>query len=72
MCDPRAKLTLAQLNDIISLVVGLWAVKAAAKSSTDKYTFGVSRKQSLDWEYMLIDNSGYGLKSLGHSSMRYS
>ena len=32
----------AKLNDIISLVVGLWAVKAAQKSSTDKYSFGVS------------------------------
>jgi zinc transporter 1 len=31
------------LNDIISLVVGLWAVKAAQKSSTDKYSFGVSK-----------------------------
>lgn len=33
---------MAQLNDIISLVVGLWAVKAAQQSSTDKYSFGVS------------------------------
>jgi zinc transporter 1 len=30
------------LNDIISLVVGLWAVKAAQNPSTDKYSFGVS------------------------------
>ena len=30
-----------QLNDIISLAVGLWAVKAAQQSSTDKYSFGV-------------------------------
>jgi len=29
------------LNDIISLVVGLWAVNAAQKSSSDKYSFGV-------------------------------
>jgi zinc transporter 1 len=29
------------LNDIISLVVGLWAVKAAQKQSTDKFSFGV-------------------------------
>ena len=32
------------LNDIISLVVGLWAVRAAQKSSTDKYSFGVSTR----------------------------
>ena len=31
-----------QLNDIISLLVGLWAVKAAQKSSSDKYSFGVN------------------------------
>lgn len=30
------------LNDIISLLVGLWAVKASQKSSSDKYSFGVS------------------------------
>jgi Co/Zn/Cd efflux system component len=30
-----------QLNDIISLVVGLWAVKAAARPRSDKYSFGV-------------------------------
>ncbi len=35
-------LTIPQLNDIISLAVGLWAVKAAQRSSTDKYSFGVS------------------------------
>lgn len=35
------------LNDIISLVVGLWAVKAASKSSTDKYTFGWLRAEIL-------------------------
>lgn len=34
-------LTPAQLNDIISLAVGLWAVKAAQKATTDKYSFGV-------------------------------
>jgi Co/Zn/Cd efflux system component len=31
-----------QLNDIISLAVGLWAVKAAQRPSTDKFSFGVS------------------------------
>ena len=31
------------LNDIISLAIGLSAVKAAQKSSTDKYSFGVGR-----------------------------
>lgn len=35
-------LTSRQLNDIISLVVGLWAVNASQKASTDKYSFGVS------------------------------
>jgi len=35
------------LNDIISLVVGLWAVRAASKSSTDKYTFGWLRAEIL-------------------------
>ncbi|KAH8679880.1 cation efflux protein [Tricladium varicosporioides] len=35
------------LNDIISLVVGLWAVKAAQKSSTDKYSFGWLRAEIL-------------------------
>ncbi|KAE8448548.1 hypothetical protein EG329_009429 [Mollisiaceae sp. DMI_Dod_QoI] len=35
------------LNDIISLVVGLWAVNAAQKSSTDKYSFGWLRAEIL-------------------------
>ncbi|RDL33183.1 Cation efflux protein [Venustampulla echinocandica] len=35
------------LNDIISLVVGLWAVTAARKSSTDKYSFGWLRAEIL-------------------------
>lgn len=30
------------LNDIISLVVGLWAVKAAQQHANDKFSFGVS------------------------------
>lgn len=30
------------LNDIISLCVGLWAVRVARKATTDKYTYGVS------------------------------
>ncbi|KAG9247641.1 cation efflux protein [Calycina marina] len=35
------------LNDIISLAIGLWAVKASQKSSTDKYTFGWLRAEIL-------------------------
>jgi Co/Zn/Cd efflux system component len=35
-------LTVTKLNDIISLLVGLWAVKAAQQVSSDKYSFGVS------------------------------
>ncbi|KAI9737679.1 MAG: hypothetical protein M1818_005683 [Claussenomyces sp. TS43310] len=35
------------LNDIISLCVGLWAVKAAQKSSSDKYSFGWLRAEIL-------------------------
>lgn len=34
-------LTEPQLNDIISLLVGLWAVKAAQKPRSNKYSFGV-------------------------------
>jgi zinc transporter 1 len=30
------------LNDIISLLVGLWAVRVARKATTDKFTYGVS------------------------------
>jgi len=30
------------LNDIISLLVGLWAVTLAKRQTTDKYSFGVS------------------------------
>jgi zinc transporter 1 len=29
------------LNDIISLIIGLWAVVAAQKETTDEFTFGV-------------------------------
>lgn len=29
------------LNDIISLVIGLWAVRMSAKPSTDEFSFGV-------------------------------
>ncbi|KAG9233167.1 cation efflux protein [Amylocarpus encephaloides] len=36
-----------QLNDIISLVVGLWAVKAASNPSTEKYSFGWLRAEIL-------------------------
>ncbi|PBP19870.1 cation diffusion facilitator family transporter [Diplocarpon rosae] len=35
------------LNDIISLSVGLWAVKAVQQSSTDKYSFGMLRAEIL-------------------------
>ncbi|KAL2063452.1 hypothetical protein VTL71DRAFT_5257 [Oculimacula yallundae] len=35
------------LNDIISLVVGLWAVKASQQDSTDKYSFGWLRAEIL-------------------------
>ncbi|KAF4978521.1 hypothetical protein FZEAL_5119 [Fusarium zealandicum] len=35
------------LNDIISLVIGLWAVSAAQKSSTDEFTFGWVRAEIL-------------------------
>ncbi|KIW38209.1 uncharacterized protein PV06_10149 [Exophiala oligosperma] len=35
------------LNDIISLVVGLWAVKAAQKPRSDKYSFGWLRAEIL-------------------------
>lgn len=37
----RTSANSAQLNDIISLVIGLWAVSAAQKTSTDEFTFGV-------------------------------
>ncbi|KAL3423485.1 zinc cadmium resistance protein [Phlyctema vagabunda] len=35
------------LNDIISLAVGLWAVKAAQKATSDKYSFGWLRAEIL-------------------------
>ncbi|WKT39617.1 Cation efflux protein [Fusarium oxysporum f. sp. vasinfectum] len=35
------------LNDIISLVIGLWAVSAAQKTSTDEFTFGWVRAEIL-------------------------
>ncbi|KAJ6443030.1 zinc homeostasis factor 1 [Purpureocillium lavendulum] len=35
------------LNDIISLVIGLWAVVAAQKETTDEYTFGWVRAEIL-------------------------
>merc|ERR1711939_63993 len=35
------------LNDIISLLVGLWAVKAAQKPRSDKYSFGWLRAEIL-------------------------
>lgn len=39
----RQELTYAQLNDVISLCVGLWAVKVANQETNSKmYTYGVS------------------------------
>jgi len=39
----QALLTQAQLNDVISLLVGLWAVKVANQRNNSKtYTYGVS------------------------------
>ncbi|KAH7027693.1 cation efflux protein [Microdochium trichocladiopsis] len=35
------------LNDIISLVIGLWAVKAAKNPSTDRYSYGWLRAEIL-------------------------
>jgi zinc transporter 1 len=35
------------LNDIISLVIGLWAVNAAQKATTDEFTFGWVRAEIL-------------------------
>lgn len=36
-------LILVQLNDVISLLVGLWAVKVAnEKTNSKRYTYGVS------------------------------
>ncbi|KAI9648017.1 Zinc resistance conferring protein [Ciborinia camelliae] len=35
------------LNDIISLAVGLWAVKAARRNTTEKYSFGFLRAEIL-------------------------
>jgi zinc transporter 1 len=32
------------LNDIISLLVGDWAVTVARKATTDKYTYGVRER----------------------------
>lgn len=31
-----------QLNDIITLIIGLWAVNIAKRATTDRYTYGVS------------------------------
>jgi zinc transporter 1 len=35
------------LNDIISLGIGLWAVRAASRATTDKYTYGWVRAEIL-------------------------
>lgn len=38
---------LAQLNDVLSLCVGLWAVKVANRETNSKmYTYGVSLSRS--------------------------
>ena len=38
----RTVINLVQLNDVISLLVGLWAVKVAnEKTNSKKYTYGV-------------------------------
>lgn len=40
----NANLTITQLNDVLSLCVGLWAVKVANRETNSKmYTYGVSR-----------------------------
>jgi Co/Zn/Cd efflux system component len=44
------------LNDIISLLVGLWAVKAAQRSSSDKYSFGVSKITLTRYGYSNFDS----------------
>jgi Co/Zn/Cd efflux system component len=36
------------LNDIISLAVGLWAVRISKRQSTDKFSYGVCDSPSLD------------------------
>lgn len=39
----NANLTITQLNDVLSLCVGLWAVKVANRETNSKmYTYGVS------------------------------
>jgi len=38
----RRLLSSKQLNDIISLAVGLWAVQISKKATTVQYTYGVS------------------------------
>lgn len=40
-----------QLNDIISLIIGLWAVTAAQKATTDEFTFGVSAALVLEPDF---------------------
>lgn len=35
------------LNDIISLIIGLWAVNVAKKETTDKYSYGFVRAEIL-------------------------
>ena len=47
------------LNDVLSLCVGLWAVKVATnRSSSNEYTYGVSISLSRDRAHVLITSSG--------------
>jgi zinc transporter 1 len=39
----------SQLNDVISLLVGLWAVSVASKATTDKFSYGVSYATHAFW-----------------------
>jgi len=58
-------LILAQLNDVISLLVGLWAVKVAnEKTNSKKYTYGVSSNVVLGAETLLTTCSGNAQRPL--------
>ena len=64
MLGAISMLTDTQLNDIISLAIGLWAVKAAQKSSSDKYSFGVClRVVSQVWSMLTIPQVAKGRDS---------
>ena len=54
-----------QLNDVISLLVGLWAVKVAGqRTNSKKYTYGVSLSQPQIKSYAHIKVSGRGPRLL--------